>query len=78
MGIRTINLSLNDVMPAGSVPRYFSLFRSEAAEEKQKNVERVMVEVKRKFGKNAILRGIDYLPKATLRKRNTLIGGHHE
>ncbi len=78
LGIRTINLSVNDVVPAGSVPRYFSLFRPEAAEEKQKNVERVMIEVKKKFGKNALLRGIDYLPKATLRKRNTLIGGHHE
>lgn len=37
-----------------------------------------MMDIKSKFGKNALLRGIDYFPKATLRSRNGLIGGHHE
>lgn len=78
LGIRTLNLSLNEVVPASSVPRCFSLFRSPLEEERQKKVELVMVEVKKKFGKNALLRGIDYYPKATLRTRNGLIGGHHE
>ena len=36
-----------------------------------------MIAIKKKHGKNALLRGIDYMPKATLRVRNTLIGGHH-
>ena len=37
-----------------------------------------MLEMKEKFGKNALLRGMNYFPKATLRSRNSLIGGHHE
>ncbi|MGN0954162.1 DinB/UmuC family translesion DNA polymerase [Dialister sp.] len=78
MGIRTLRLSLEEVVPASEVPHHFSLFRSPLEEEKQKKVEMVMVEVKKKFGKNALLRGIDYYPKATLRTRNGLIGGHHE
>lgn len=78
MGIRTLRLSLEEVVPASEVPHYFSLFRSPLEEERQKKVEMVMVEVKKKFGKNALLRGIDYYPKATLRTRNGLIGGHHE
>lgn len=78
MGIRTLRLSLEEVVPASEVPHHFSLFRSPLEEERQKKVEMVMVEVKKKFGKNALLRGIDYYPKATLRTRNGLIGGHHE
>lgn len=78
MGIRTLRLSLEEVVPESEVPHHFSLFRSPLEEERQKKVEMVMVEVKKKFGKNALLRGIDYYPKATLRTRNGLIGGHHE
>lgn len=77
-GIRTIRMSLDNVAPASSVPRRFSLFRSPEEEEKQKKVEMVMLEMKEKFGKNALLRGMNYFPKATLRSRNSLIGGHHE
>lgn len=34
--------------------------------------------IKKKFGKNAILKGINYAEGATQRQRNTQIGGHHE
>ena len=78
LGIRTLRLALEDVAPADEVPRHFSLFRSPWEEERQKKVELAMMDIKSKFGKNALLRGIDYFPKATLRSRNGLIGGHHE
>jgi DNA polymerase V len=32
--------------------------------------------VKRKFGKNSLLKGVDLLPEATARERNLQIGGH--
>lgn len=76
-GIRVIRISLDNVLPSHRVPHFFSLFRSPEEERRQKNVELAMVEVKKRFGKNALLRGIDYFPKATLRERNSLIGGHH-
>lgn len=76
-GIRTLNLSLNKVIPACEVGYQGSLFGTDEAEQKEKAIEKVMIEIKSKYGKNAVLRGIDYMPKATLRLRNTLIGGHH-
>ena len=40
-------------------------------------MQETVVEIRNKYGKNAILKGINYLDKATMRKRNTLIGGHN-
>ena len=45
--------------------------------EKEKKMQETVVEIRNKYGKNAILKGINYLDKATMRKRNTLIGGHN-
>ena len=75
--IRTLNLSLNKVQPAKDWYYQTNLFGNDKATEKERAVEKVMIEVKKKHGKNALLRGIDFMPKATLRTRNTLIGGHH-
>ena len=46
----------------------------EAAEEDARL--RAVNEIRRKFGSNAMLRGMDLLPKATARQRNEQIGGH--
>ena len=35
-----------------------------------------MLDIKKKFGKNAILKGINLEEEATARKRNEQIGGH--
>lgn len=32
--------------------------------------------IKEKYGKNAILKGVDYIEGATARERNNQIGGH--
>ena len=39
-------------------------------------LQRVMIAVKEKFGKNAILRGMNLKEGATMKKRNEQIGGH--
>lgn len=39
-------------------------------------ISQTVNDVKKKFGKNALLRGIDLLPQATARERNRQIGGH--
>lgn len=44
---------------------------------KEKSAETAVLDIKDKFGKNSILRGIDLRDEATTRKRNTLIGGHN-
>ena len=51
-------------------------------QEQQKNMEReqarlqAMLEIKKKFGKNAIFRGMNLEEGATARERNSQIGGH--
>ena len=44
--------------------------------EKEKIKTKVVLEVKDKYGKNAILKGLDYEEKATQKERNLSIGGH--
>ena len=77
MRIRTLNLSLNQVKPMEETGYQPSLFSDPVSEQKEVAIEKAMIEIHKKYGKNAMLRGIDYMPKATLRLRNTLIGGHH-
>ena len=76
--IRTVSLCLENVRKAEEVPRIMSLFRSSEEEDRDKELERVMIQVKREFGKNALLRGFNYAPGAMQQTRNGLVGGHHE
>lgn len=51
----------------------------EAAElAKEKRRQLAILRIKNKFGKNAILKGLNYAEGATQRQRNQQIGGHHE
>ena len=45
-------------------------------EEKEARIQKTLLEIKDKFGKNAILRGMNYEEGATGRVRNMTIGGH--
>ena len=47
-----------------------------AALEREKRRQRAMLEIKKKFGKNAILKGMNLEEGATARDRNRQIGGH--
>ena len=46
--------------------------------EKEKKVLKAMVDIKKKYGKNAIVRGMNLKEGATAMDRNRQIGGHHE
>ena len=56
--------------------------RREAADkkilEKERRQQEAVLKIKRMFGKNAILKGLNYNDGATQRSRNQQIGGHHE
>lgn len=45
--------------------------------EKEKKIQHAMLDIKKKFGKNAILKGINLQEEATTIKRNKQIGGHN-
>lgn len=53
------------------------MFTDLDALQKERNVEKAVLEIKEKFGKNAMLRGFDLQEGATQKERNKLIGGHN-
>jgi DNA polymerase V len=53
------------------------LFTNPEKIKKERTVEQTINSLKHKFGKNAILKGMDLLEGATTKKRNLLIGGHN-
>ena len=50
--------------------------KEEAALEREKRMQRAMLNIKKKFGKNAILKGMNLEEGATAKDRNEQIGGH--
>ena len=73
--IRKINISFGNVVD--ETYEQLDLFSDEEAIKKEKEIEKTMNAIKRKYGKNSILRGMNLLDGATARKRNKLIGGHN-
>ena len=54
----------------------FDLFTDHASIEKEKKLQKAMLSIKGKYGKNAILKGYDLEDGATTMERNKQIGGH--
>ena len=46
--------------------------------ETENKIQHVLIDIKKKYGKNAILKGTSLEEGATARDRNRQIGGHHE
>lgn len=44
--------------------------------EKEKRMQQAVLDIKKKFGKNAVLKGMNFEEGATTRERNGQIGGH--
>lgn len=73
--IRKIGIYLGDLEPRKY--EQLDIFNNYEDENKDYKVEQVINEIKIKYGKNSILRGVSYLECATGRNRNKLIGGHN-
>lgn len=52
------------------------LFTDIQKKQKEKNLQEAMLNVRKKYGKNMVLKGKDFLEGATVRERNEQIGGH--
>lgn len=73
--IRTINIAFG-----GLVDEIFAetdLFMDFAAEEKERSMQNAIIDIKRRFGKNALIRAMSLESKATGMKRNNMVGGHN-
>lgn len=73
--IRRVSVDFGSVIPEESAQNSL-LFDTEKVE-KEKKTERSVLAIKEKFGKNALLRGMDLQKGATTVERNKLIGGHN-
>ena len=73
--IRKLSVGLNNL----SEHEYVNLdfFTDYEAEEKERKKQQAILSIKKKYGKNAILKGMNLEKKATTPIRNRLIGGHN-
>lgn len=73
--IRKINISFNNVKDERF--KTIDLFTNEEEDQKERAVQDAILLIKKKYGKNSILKGMNLEEKATAKRRNTLIGGHN-
>lgn len=74
--IRRISLGFGSVVD--EIYKSTNLFTDEEKENKEKQVQEAILSIKKRFGKDAIIKGMNLEAKATTLKRNHLIGGHNE
>ena len=72
--IRHLAISFCDTRDEGC--EGYDLFTDWAKVDKEKAAERTVLEIRDRFGKNAVLRGVNLYKAGTQRERNTFIGGH--
>lgn len=73
--IRSINIGLGGLVE--DVYSTFDLFMDPAAEEKEKNMQNAIIDIKRRFGKNSLIKAMSLQEKATGIRRNNMVGGHN-
>jgi DNA polymerase V len=90
--VRRITVCANNVVPENIVQTavkttqldlFTDITKAEAREErekkkrqKEKNLQKALIDIKKKYGKNGILKGMNYTEGATAKDRNNQIGGH--
>lgn len=72
--IRHIGISFGNVKD--EIYEQYDLFANIEEIEKERKLQQTLVDIRNKFGKNSVLKGMNYLEKGTARYRNTTIGGH--
>ncbi|MBQ9941480.1 MAG: DNA repair protein [Christensenellaceae bacterium] len=72
--IRRLAICFGDVCDEGC--EGYDLFTDWGCAEREKAREKALLQITDKYGKNAVLRGVNYLEGATQRERNQMIGGH--
>ena len=72
--VKRISLAFNRV--TDEPYHQYDLFTSPEKIEKEQSLQKAVLNIKGRFGKNAVLRGIDLQEGATAAERNTQIGGH--
>ena len=90
--VRRLNVAVNHVIyekdvPEEDTPVQYGLFddvdalekkreQEKATLAKERKLQEAMLAIKGKYGKNAVLKGMNYQEDATARERNGQVGGH--
>lgn len=90
--VRRVTISANNIITEEKMekrkgPEQLDLFtdivemdrlrqKEEAAEWKEKQLQKAILHIHKKYGKNALLKGMNLLDGATMRERNEQVGGH--
>ena len=72
--IRRFTVTFNNVID--EVYQQYDLFTNLEEVEKEHKIQKAMLDIKDKYGKNAILKGMNFQEGATTMERNKQIGGH--
>lgn len=72
--IRRVNITCNNVKPEEYMQ--YTFFSDMEELERNRKMQKAMLEIKNKFGKNAVLKGMNLQENATTIERNKQIGGH--
>ena len=87
--VRRINITVNNVVNENMVKTsdyeqidlfvdYKEVNKKRKKEEGEKEIQKAMINIKNKYGKNAILKGMNLQKEGTTIERNRQIGGHKE
>ena len=87
--VRRINITANNVVNENTVKEdtyeqidlfvdYNELNKKRKKEQEEKEMQKAMLDIKSKYGKNAILKGMNLQKEGTTIERNSQIGGHKE
>ena len=90
--VRRVTIAANNVISEGAAKKIVineqiylftdvdKMLKDEAAEnaeqEREKNLQQAILSLKKKYGKNAVLKGMNFKEGATMIDRNGQIGGH--
>lgn len=72
--IRKLTLACHDVVQ--EVYEQLELFSDPAEAERDRKLQKTVIEIKKRYGRNAIVRGMDLQEAGTAMQRNRQIGGH--
>ena len=75
LSVRRIGLSANDVREESGAAQ-LDLFTDYAAQDRELDLQRAMLALRKKYGKNVLFKGMNLLEGATAMERGRQIGGH--
>ncbi len=76
--VRRMSIAAIRLSSASEVPPQLSFFSSQRDDERETALLKTAIGLHKRFGKNALVKGMDLLDAGTTRERNKQIGGHRK